>query len=477
LHAVNANIVTMTLWIPDLEGRRGPKYLALADALADDVAKGALAPGERLPTHRDLAWRLGVTVTTITRAYQEARRRGLIDGEVGRGTFVRDNRKTVLDNQRDLVLTDEGSAINMAGNRPPMLGQTERFAETLRNIAEMPDLAALLAYQPLGGTEAHKTVGLDWLARCGVSCSMDQLVVTNGAQHAMDLTMGVVAKPGDVLLTEVLTYPALKAMAERRGLRLRGVAMDDDGLQPAALEEAIRVHKPKALYVLPNLQNPTARTMPDARRRRIATICEAHALPTIEDDIFARLDPNAPPPLTNFMDSRGIYITSVSKSLGPGLRVGFLKAHPDIASEVSAAVRMTCWMVPPLMIEVVRRWLDDGTADDVMERRREMVLRRRAMADEILGPVGMLHRESHPWSTHLWLPLPEGWTSNSFAAAAERRGALVLPSENFAIEPFHAPRTVRVSLSTVQDENRLQEGLEILAEILRKGPERHPLVM
>ena len=197
----------MTSWSPTLENRQGPRYLAIAEQLARDLEAGRLKPGDRLPTHRDLAWTLGVTVGTVTRAYAEAERRGLIAGEVGRGTFVRDR---VVDTPPPALPLPDDDFVDLARNFPVQEVPNEAIGRTIAEVATSPDIARLLAYAPNLGLPAHRAAGADWLARHGIRALPSEVGVVSGAQHGVTLAMAAVARAGDVVLTEQLTFYGMK---------------------------------------------------------------------------------------------------------------------------------------------------------------------------------------------------------------------------------------------------------------------------
>src|SRR5437762_14239985 len=158
----------MTIWRPDLRRRSGPRYAAIAEALAEDAAEGRLRPGVRLPTHRDLAGTLGVTVGTVTRAYAEAARRGLVSGEVGRGTFVR----AVAGPALSAPPPDGRALIDLSANLPPAGAEgveAATLSRTLAALARRRDLARLLAYPPEGGLPSHRAAGAEWVGRAGLA--------------------------------------------------------------------------------------------------------------------------------------------------------------------------------------------------------------------------------------------------------------------------------------------------------------------
>jgi DNA-binding transcriptional MocR family regulator len=464
---VNNNIVTMTNWHPMLGDHRRPRYRAIADALADDVRSGVLPPGARLPTHRDLAWRLRVTVGTVSRAYAEAERRGLIAGEVGRGTFVR-----FLGGSSARARRDEAPAadfIDLSVNRPRVPSERARLAAALEELAAAPELAALLDYLPLAGRAGDRAQGAQWLARNGLAARPEEVIVTAGAQHAMACVFAAIAKPGDTIAAEALTYPGLRSLAAFLHLRLAPLAMDDEGLLPEALEAACRAGPVRAVYILPNLHNPTTATLPLARRHALAEIVRRHDVLLVEDDIYGFLRTPSLPPLASLVPEQAFYIDATSKSLMPTLRIGYVRAPLQHVDDITAALRATTYSAPPLMAQIASRWIEDGTADQlVAEKRAEAAHRQESVRKRLAG----CDYRGDPAATHLWLILPGSWSAEDFAAAARRRGVGVTPAAAFALTR-HAPNAVRVCIGTPPTLAELDRGLRRLTALLAEAPETY----
>src|SRR5688572_8410951 len=289
----------MTMWLPRLESRRGPKYRAIADAIDEDVQTGALRAGVRLPPHRELADHLGVTVTTITRAYTEAARRGLTSGHVGRGTFIRGNEpderaaeSAPFDLSVNILMPDKEVA-----NLQPRLFQ--------RRVLPWMQV---LGYSPTKGHLRHRQAMAAWLLRGGFQVDPDHMVLTAGAQHGLSAAFAALLKPGDTLLAEELTYGGARVLAQQHRVKLRGIAMDTEGLRPDALDAACRTSRARALYCMPRLQNPTSAVMSDKRRRQIAALADKYRLMVIEDDTYGFHSPERAP-LMALIPARTVFVT------------------------------------------------------------------------------------------------------------------------------------------------------------------------
>jgi DNA-binding transcriptional MocR family regulator len=466
---VNRYIVIMTIWQPEISSLPGPRYLAIAEALATDVRGGQLVPGDRLPTHRDLAYRLGVTVGTVSRAYAEAERRGLIGGEVGRGTFVRPDarrRKNVTPADTDAPL-GLPQVIDLSVNIPTPMTSDAIIAETIGEIARRPGIARLMDYHPHAGLASHREAGAQWLTECGFPIDAGRVIVTAGGQHAMTAALGALTEPGDIVLAESLTYPGVRRLADFLRVRVHGVAMDEDGIDPAAFETACRSLNPKALYCVTNLQNPTALVMPTERRRELGAIAQRYGVKIVEDDVYGfLLGDDTPPALASFAPELGHYFTSLSKSMAPGLRVGYLALPAGSKDDFTQVVRSTTWMATPLTAQIGTEWIQNGIGRELADGHRDEAIERQKMARQILRGYDV---SPEMRAYHLWLRLPEPWSAEAFALELRMRGVAVTPSSAFATTR-NAPAAIRLCLCEPPERETLQRGLEIIAATARSLP-------
>ncbi len=455
----------MTSWSPDLDNRAGPRYRAIADAIAEDIAAGRLAPGARMPTHRDLAWRLGVTIGTVTRAYLDAERRGLVSGEVGRGTFVKEPPRPVVG--ADPVEPGIQGLIDMSSSAPLVPDLSGTLSAEIAAVMASPGALSLLGYVPWQGLAAHRAAGAAWMRRFGAAATAESVQVTAGAQNAMAIALATVAKSGDLILTETLTYGGFKAAAGVMGLRLHGVAIDEQGLIPEAFENACRQGAPRALYVMPTIHNPTCAILPPARREAIAAIARRHDVTIIEDDVFGCLIDEPPPAIQSFAPESTIYLTALSKSVAPGLRVGFMCAPASMVARMSSVSRSLGAGPSPVMAEVARRWIEDGRADGFAAFQRDEARARQRIARPL---IGHLAAPAPPSVSHLWLSLPEPWRRDEFTAAAARRRVRITPADAFMVGRGPTPHAVRVSLCATRTREDMERGVSILAGILLETP-------
>ncbi|MEM7524055.1 MAG: PLP-dependent aminotransferase family protein [Pseudomonadota bacterium] len=457
-------IVLMAIWVPDLAGRKGPKYLQIVEVMAEEIADGRLPVGARLPPHRELAYQLQLSPNTTNRAYAEAVRRSLLRGEVGRGTFVR-SLVDLDDAEPETLRRSESGPIDLSRNLP-LAGLAERYiADVMRDIARDAQMATLLDYQTDGDLERHREAGRIWLSGCGLEADLDCVVPVAGGQHGIICALMALLRPGDLLLTEALTYTPVLAMADRLNLQTAAVALDAEGVKPDSFEAWCQTANPKAFYLTPTLQEPTGATLSAARREAIGAIARRHDVIVIEDDVFGAIKPDKPSPIACFAPDHTLYITSLSKAVAPGLRVGFLKAPAKLAGALHQSVNLSVWMTSPINLEIAKRLIGDGTAGLLTQKQCELAGRRQRLTAEALGA-----EHSPAEGYHVWLNLPDGWRSDVFAADCAQMGVLVSEGRQFAQDAKGAPEAIRFCVSHEVSEARLKKGVEIIADILARRP-------
>ena len=464
---------TLSDWLPNIEARRGPTYLAIAQALAEDIRSGNLSPGTRMPTHRELAYQLGVTVGTVSRSYAEATRLGLIDGEVGRGTFVR--RRPSRD-MGEIARDPAGpNGVNLGLNYPPMSqAETDAFSETLAAMAGDRSLGQLLEYTAHCGSARHRHAGARWLKTLGVPGDPERTVVTSGAQNGMLITFTALTEPGETVLVDKLTFPGMVALANLLNLRLTPVEFDEHGPLPEALERAAVETGARAYYTMPTIHNPTNVVIPLHRRREIAEIAKRRDLVIVEDDIYRFLAPDAPETLASLAPDNTIFVASAAKQLAPGLRIGAIDTPQRHLPRIEAAMRTSTWMATPAMAEVLARWVEDGTAEHLGEiKRAEMIERQRIAKRALTG----FDYHTHPASMHVWLRLPEAWRGRDPVAAAAHRGVTISAGEVFAAGAGAGRRHIRISVGNPKDRHSLERGLSVVAATLTELPFADPAIV
>jgi len=445
-------------WLPRLAGNKGPRFLQIADALQAALVAGSLKPGDRLPPQRLLAAQLDVDLTTITRAYDEARRRNLLEGRGARGTYVAAPK------------VESTAILDLSMNTPPPpdgVDFDDMLKQGLSQVLMRSGNETLMTYHLAGGSDSDRKAGAKWLAPMFGHLDARQLVVCPGAQAAIAALILALTEPGDVILAEPTTYPGLRAAATQFGRHIIAVEADQHGMLPEMLEQACRQHQPKLVYLNPTLQNPTAITIPETRRKALASIAKRCNVRIVEDDPYWLLADAPPPPIATFAPEQVYYISTLSKCLTPGLRVAFvLIRDPHERERFLVALRSFALMVAPLTAALATQWILDGSAERLMEGVRNEARLRQWMARDILAG----RYSGFGDGLHVWIALPAYWNPSQLARAADREGIAVTPAEAFATGSgsVHA---IRISLGSIKDRGRLQAALQRLSHLLARRPE------
>ena len=442
-------------WAPDLIPGSGPIYLQIVDAIQQAIGIGSLREGDRLPPQRTLAQSLGVDLTTVTRAYDEARRRNLLDAVTGRGSFVAPRKDPTA------------PAIDLGMNIPPA-PRGVRLAEVLaRGVAELAtrsNIDMLMTYHPGAGSSSDRAAAATWLRPVLGDVDPERILVAAGAQAAMFAIVSALSKPGDAIVCEPFVYPGMISIAQQLGLRIVTAAADADGMLPDEFEHVCKTERPKILSLNPTVGNPTTITMPEERRLAIVKVARSHGVTILEDDPYALLAGDAPPAFATIAPDIVWYVHTISKCLTPGLRVAYVVA-PSISAraDLLPALRAVSLMAPPLMTALLGGWIRDGVAASFLEGVREEAAARQDLARKAL-PANM---RAHPRGLHVWLPLPAGWDRYRLADSARKQGLAVSPADAFRAGT-QVEEAVRISLGAVPERARLGAALETLAGILRE---------
>jgi DNA-binding transcriptional MocR family regulator len=450
----------MTIWQPELD-RSKPLYLAIADAMTRDVEGGVLQEGFRLPPQRDLAWKLGVTLGTVTRAYKEAENRGLLEGEVGRGSYIR--RKPQVSS---LVSTSQelDGTIDLSQAIPPPVVKPEELDQAMLSIMRDPRKLDLLDYAPPEGFRLHRQMAVTWLKRSNVHVNENDVVISAGAQLGLVTLLEAIRDGHAGVLAERTNYALLRTTFKNADLRSIPVEMDDDGMMPDSLLAQFKATGCKLMYVVPTLQNPTTATMSARRRDEIVAIARAHDLSIIEDDIFRLLDARVQPPtFYELAPERTFHITSLSKTLAPGLRLGFVVSPLGQDRMLRSHVRNMAARTVGITGEIARYWIETDLASNILERTRAELAARRLTFMEVFSD--MLFR-CEPGAPYAWLQVPDQWQPSRLAFALAQRKIKVTPGMKFELEPTRSSNHIRVCFGHPKLGWKMREAFETIRDLM-----------
>jgi DNA-binding transcriptional MocR family regulator len=439
------------------------EYLKLADAVAAEIASGALKSGDRLPPQRTFAYERKIAASTASRVYTELLRRGLVVGEVGRGTFISGQAR------RGIAASTEprGARIDFEFNYPLLPTQSALIAKSLEGLSRPEALDSALRQATSVGTQAARNVAADYLTRQNRDWSPkpEQMVFTANGRQCIAAALTAAVPSGGRCGVEALTYPFIKGIAARLGVTLVPLAMDENGVRPDAVQKAHREAHLSALYLQPIIQNPLGITMPPARRADLLRVVEKLDLTIIEDMVYGFLDDQ--PPLAALAPDRCVVLDSLSKKVAPGLSLGFVVPPLRLRENVMASVRSGGWTASGFAFAAAQQLMGDGTAAELARLKRIDAQQRQKIAAACLAGF---ETQTNSKSYHLWLTLPPHWRSQTFVAAAARRDIALTPSTTFAVTPGHAPNAIRLALAAPAID-QLEAGLRTLSGMLKAREE------
>lgn len=449
------------MFVPDINDRPGSKYIALADAFSEAIEAGELPSGSKLPPQRLLSYRLGVTVGTVTRAYQELLRRDLVEPKVGSGTYVKD-RESAQQDYYHPVVPREG--IDMAICRPLLVNQQQHFSASLQQLAQEPVAQnAVLGYHSAAGLQGHNQVLRQWLfEKWQYDVDSRRLCWTYGGQHGLSAILQAMTRPAEVILVEGLCYAELVHACHQSERKVVPLKLDEHGIDPDDLQLQCQRHKPKLLYLTPAVQNPTGVQLSDSRRLKVIEICRRFGVMIIEDDVLYCPPEDRKTPLVAIAPDITIYVGSFSKYFSGGIRVGYLIFPLALQVALQKSLRANCMNVSPLLVDLVCRWLTNGAMNAVDEeialelRARYRIWRRYFDTDCPHVVAGF----------NIWLPLPERFTGLRFRQLLAAQGVHVREAELFAVGHYPAPAAIRLSLTGPTCRAQLEEGLEIIHTLI-----------
>ncbi len=452
------------MWNPKIINTDKVLYVAIADAIERDIHEGILKANEKMPPQRILAKIIGVNLTTISRAYKEAEKRGLISGSIGRGTYVSQADKKSITLPEILSCDDEIIELGLVGS---IKVEGYDLSKLLKAVAEESSLDSLLDYVPSQGIYRHREAAAKWIKQYGIEVSPHHIVICAGATHAINCCLLGLFEPGNRIAVDSLTFTGFKNAAHLSHIKLEPVAMDSEGMIPEKLESLCKKSQIKGIYLMPNMQNPTATVMSAERKQAIADIILKYKLILIEDDIYNFTNLKDRTSLTTLVPDNGIFICGISKSLFPGLRIAFAVLPEKFLYKFTQTVTNTVWMAPTISSELVTRLIESGTAAEIINKKKQVIAHRLKIAKDALKGFSFQVAES---SMFLWLNLPKGWSFADFENTALMNRIRVISASKFYVGSQLPPNAVRISLGSVKDDEQLLKGMNILVRILKQYP-------
>ncbi len=450
--------------VEELRQMTGPiGFRTIVETVIDAIAARKLVPGQRLPPQRHLAQDIGVAVATVGRAYSALETQGFITSHVGRGTFI-----SLHPRREKEPPSASAGPIELGVYRAPVPQVRPGLAALLATVAATPNIESILDSAPTPGLARHREIISQWIGRSQIDADPDDIVLTNGGQHAVMAALSGLTESGARIATEELTDPRMKAVASFLGRNLVGVACDQDGMLPDDLDRLCRAAKISALYCTPRHHNPTNVTMPLKRRADLVEVARRHNLTIIESDIYGSIAEDHVTALCQFAPERTYRVSSLARIAGAGMKVGWLIAPPGNAKNAHIGVAMSTGVASPFMAELATRMIVDGKMEEML---RWQQVENRHRLSQLRGFPILSGARGEPTSAHVWLNLPEPWRAEDLVEAAAREHNInIAPSHTFVVGRRTVPHAIRLVIGAPLDQDELLLACERLERLLSIGP-------
>lgn len=446
-------------WKPVLKQSKKPIYIYLADTLEEDILSGNLTPGTKLPPQRELADYLDINLSTVTRAFKLCEQRGLICSVVGNGTYVSSDAAS----NRMLMLNHPNQNIIEMGAILPNTEFNKHVSSYLQTMSTEPDFYKLLQYGTIEYDSLQIQAATKWLSYFTLSSSKEHILFSTGSQNAIFATLAALFTSGDRIATMPTTYPGLKVAAKVLGIHLVPLHLENGKITENVLQYAYKTQNVKGFYFIPDFHNPTSELLPLSVRKLIAEFCEKEKLPFIEDAIYTLFMPKPLPPISSFAPNQGIFISSTSKTLAPGLRLAVIHCPTTMHANIKESLYGMQIAPPALLMQLFTRIVLSGRFDEIRRLRIEDLEKRNRIFDEIIKDcenTGDFH------SPIRWIQLPANVTPAQFEALALSHNLQVYGADRFIVGSEPVPNSIRVSLISAEQIEEYEKGLHILRKLL-----------
>ncbi len=449
-------------WFPELKEGNEPIYKAVANALEEDIKKGILKPGFKLPPQRVLADFLGINHSTITRAFKICELKGLIRGTVGRGTFVASD-AAIPDN---LLSSRDGVKIIDMGMVLPLYEVNNLIAEVLKEIYSNIDYGSILRYAPPEGLIKHRYIASKWLSNFSIECEPEHVLIASGTQNALAVILAMLFEKGDKVIVDEYTYTGFKTLAKIFGIALVPVKINESGLDVSELKAVCRKEKVKGIYLIPDCHNPTSVSLTEQSRIEIAEIIEKHNLLLIEDSPYLFTVQSSNKPISSYVPENSIFIAATSKAISPSFRISYVKSPNKFSDRLSNGINNLTWMASPLNAEIISQIIQSTKYNDIISVKINKIKERNHMVDKILCNFNLVKNDT---SFFRYLKLPYNLTGKEVEYNCLEKGVQVFCAERFSVNPNLNKGAVRLSVSGPETMEDLKKGLYIIRDILNSG--------
>lgn len=446
-------------WKPNLSKASGPLYKSLANMLEEDIKKGILMPGTKLPPQRELADYLDINLSTVSRAFKLCEQTGFICASVGNGTFVSSDAGT------NSILSPSAENAHMIemGAILPNAEPNKEIVEYMQKMLIEPDVDRLFQYGVNGGSSWQREAAVRWMESANLNAQENKILFSAGGQNAITAILTSLFKEGDKIGTDPLTYPGIKTAAKMLGIQLVPIEWTGNEITEEGLLSACKNDKIKGLYIIPDYHNPTTHVMSIKTRKMIADVAKRYHIIVIEDAINSLLKVDPLPPVASFAPEQTIYVISLSKVVSPGIRLAYIAAPEAYRKEISMGIYNQNITVSPFFLELSTRLIHTKKADNIATERRLYTEQQNEIVNRYLGSYEVYGEVTCPFR---WIILPDAFTGKSFEICAKNEGVQVYSGERFLVGNSQTRNAVRISVTAARNPLEFEEGIKILARIL-----------
>lgn len=447
-------------WKPAIDKTVKSLYHDLAEQLELDIVNGTLLPGTKLPPQRELADYLDINVSTVTKAFRVCEQKGLLSAKVGSGTFVSFDARSnayLLSDSKPQGLVEMGATIPEPASYDPLMAQ-------IKSMVQESDFSKWFSYSRPNDELWQKDAAVNLMRKSGYVTNADRILFSNGGQNAITAILAGLCNRGDRIGADPHTYPGLKTAASMLGIQLVAIKQKDGEMDGDALISACKNENLKGIYLVPDYHNPTTHRMSLSRRKVLARIAKQFSIFIIEDATYPLLCREIVPAVASYAPEQVIYIASVSKSMGPGLRLAYISVPEQYKTLLSNALYNMNISVSPFMAELAARMIVSNRIDTIIENHRSKTIERNQLVNQYLSEYDCRGDES---CIFRWLKLPAKISGAQFESMALEQGVQVYAAERFAVGNSIPEKAVRVSVSAPEDMAELEKGLIILQRLLQ----------
>lgn len=350
--------------------------------------------------------------------------------------------------------------INLRFNYPVSPQQYSLMEQSLRAL---PVDAGLLEFDPGNGTAYDKEIAAQWLSKPGYPVTPDAVQLACGGHHAVMAICIAAGLANQTVIADAYTYNGFISIASLLKIKLVACPMDADGMLPHELEQLVKTHNAKAVYLTPTIHNPLAFTMPLQRRLQLAEVARKTDILIIDDDAYGFLDADAPLSFAHLAPERAFYIYSFAKPFAPGIKLSYIIAPPQLRDALSGTIRVSSSGPVAIMIKLVNQWITGGDMQNTINHKRQQSMEKQAVVNAYLSGTGYV---TQPSACHIWLPLPGGVNSGSFSQALLDRGVDVVPGQAYKVGDIAMPDGIRIAFGSATIDE-LKAGLQIISALLK----------